>query len=194
MIYTTPTPLKGAKSVEVRPVGVSKGLAMERVLAAMVELNGIQAVAYDYVLVAGHFLTRDENVFTLFEGRVRGEGLPPSPSDDLVRGVLDQFSNASISAAGGSTKTRPSGKPLERKLAGGSGNALAGLYPGCGRGEGSGGGGNGGDMGGGNNSALPAMRLPPKYLYTCTVGRGQSQAKYFLNSSSDVAELLSKMC
>lgn len=144
-------------------MGVSKGLAMERVLAAMGELH---SVAFDYVLVAGHFLIRDENVFTLFEGG-RGSSPPASPSTHHPRGVLDQFQ-------------APSGRPLERKLAGGSGNALAGLYPGCGRGEEAG------------QVSLP-LTLPPRYLYTCTVGRGQSQARYFLNSSTDVAELLDMM-
>lgn len=145
-------------------MGVSKGLAMERVLAAMGELH---SVAFDYVLVAGHFLIRDENVFTLFEG---GRGLSPPASPTVPRaGVLDQFQP-------------PSGRPLERKLAGGSGNALAGLYPGCGRGE---------DTTQASMS-LP-LSLPPKFLYTCTVGRGQSQARYFLNSSTDVAELLNMM-
>lgn len=146
-------------------MGVSKGLAMERVLAAMEELH---SVAFDYVLVAGHFLIRDENVFTLFEGG-RGASPPASPPTNVPRGVLDQFQP-------------PSGRPLERKLAGGSGNALAGLYPGCGRGE---------DTSQGSTSL--ALSLPPKFLYTCTVGRGQSQARYFLNSSTDVAELLNMM-
>lgn len=148
-------------------MGVSKGLAMERVLAAMGELH---SVAFDYVLVAGHFLIRDENVFTLFEGG-RGASPPASPSTintASVRGVLDQFQP-------------PSGRPLERKLAGGSGNALAGLYPGCGRGEEA-----------SQGVSLP-LTLPPRCLYTCTVGRGQSQARYFLNSSTDVAELLNMM-
>ncbi|KAL0043722.1 hypothetical protein WJX82_000124 [Trebouxia sp. C0006] len=60
--------VQGSKSVEVRPVGISKGLAMQRLLLAMAERNGIEACDFDFVMVAGHFLARDENIFTFFEG------------------------------------------------------------------------------------------------------------------------------
>ena len=59
---------QGSKSVEVRPVGISKGLAMQRIVATMAERCGAVAVAADFVLAAGHFLARDENLFTFFEG------------------------------------------------------------------------------------------------------------------------------
>ncbi len=49
-------------------MGISKGLAMQRILAAMAERCGPGAVAADFVLAAGHFLARDENLFTFFEG------------------------------------------------------------------------------------------------------------------------------
>ena len=60
---------QGAKSVEVRPVGISKGLAMSRIIGAIVEQTGPAAAAYDFVLVAGPFLARDENIYTFFEGQ-----------------------------------------------------------------------------------------------------------------------------
>lgn len=61
--------LQGAKSVEVRPVGISKGLAMSRIINAIAARGAQEAVRYDFVLVAGHFLVRDENIFTFFEGQ-----------------------------------------------------------------------------------------------------------------------------
>ena len=60
---------QGAKSVEVRPVGISKGLAMSRIINAIAAREAHEAVQYDFVLVAGHFLVRDENIFTFFEGQ-----------------------------------------------------------------------------------------------------------------------------
>ena len=42
---------------------------MQRILAAMAERAGPSAVNFDFVLVAGHFLARDENIFTFFEGQ-----------------------------------------------------------------------------------------------------------------------------
>lgn len=40
---------------------------MQRFIAAMAEHDGAESVDYDFVLVAGHFLARDENIFTFFE-------------------------------------------------------------------------------------------------------------------------------
>jgi hypothetical protein len=60
---------QGAKSVEVRPVGISKGLAMSGIINAIAERTGNDTVQFDFVLVAGHFLARDENIFTFFEGQ-----------------------------------------------------------------------------------------------------------------------------
>lgn len=44
---------------------------MQSILAAMVEAGGAAALDFDFVLVVGHFLTRDENIFTFFEVRGR---------------------------------------------------------------------------------------------------------------------------
>ncbi|KAL3135793.1 Trehalose-6-P synthase/phosphatase complex synthase subunit [Trebouxia sp. C0010 RCD-2024] len=60
--------VQGSKSVEVRPVGISKGLAMQRLILAMAERDSIEACDFEFVMVAGHFLARDENIFTFFEG------------------------------------------------------------------------------------------------------------------------------
>ena len=47
--------------------------------------------------------------------------------------------------------------------------------------------------GGGSADSLP-LRLPPKHLYTCTVGRSMaSRAAYSLNGSMEVAVLLHRM-
>lgn len=44
-----------------------QGMAMQSVIAAMADRSGPASVDYDFVLVAGHFLARDENIFTYFE-------------------------------------------------------------------------------------------------------------------------------
>ena len=41
---------------------------MQRLILAMAERDGIDACNFEFVMVAGHFLTRDENIFTFFEG------------------------------------------------------------------------------------------------------------------------------
>ncbi|EFJ46005.1 hypothetical protein VOLCADRAFT_63119, partial [Volvox carteri f. nagariensis] len=59
--------IQGGKSVEVRPVGVTKGLAMQRLVGLIAAEGGIEAAAFDMVLCIGHLLGRDENLFSLFE-------------------------------------------------------------------------------------------------------------------------------
>ncbi len=46
-----------------------QGLAMQRIVAAMADREGPSRVEFDFVMVAGHFLARDENIFTFFEGQ-----------------------------------------------------------------------------------------------------------------------------
>ena len=50
-------------------MGISKGLAMSRIINAIAARDAQESVQYDFVLVAGHFLVRDENIFTFFEGQ-----------------------------------------------------------------------------------------------------------------------------
>lgn len=46
-----------------------QGLAMQRILELMAEDHKeVASMDFDFVLVAGHFLMRDENIFTYFEG------------------------------------------------------------------------------------------------------------------------------
>ena len=99
--------IQGAKSVEVRPVGLSKGASMAKVLRLMAEMGGVRDLGYDFVACIGHFLGRDEDIFTLFEGTnnpvvfgrplnhadpVAGEagavvGAPMGVSNEVARGM-----------------------------------------------------------------------------------------------------------
>ncbi len=44
----------------------------------------------------------------------------------------------------------------------------------------------------GEQVALP-LRLPPEHLFTCTVGRQQSKARYTLSGSAEVSALLEQL-
>jgi len=65
--------IQGGKSVEVRPVSVTKGMSTQRMVGLMAEVYGINGVTFDFVLCIGHLLGRDENMYSFFEG-VRVEG------------------------------------------------------------------------------------------------------------------------
>lgn len=81
--------VQGAKSVEVRPVGVSKGGCLVYLLRRMSEMEGRAAMEFDFITCVGHFMRKDENIYTLFEGRsgiLQGETIAkastPRPLDD----------------------------------------------------------------------------------------------------------------
>lgn len=60
--------VRGARSLEVRVYGVNKGISMSRVIDSMSWILGSHAVAFDLVLCIGHFMPRDESIFSYFEG------------------------------------------------------------------------------------------------------------------------------
>ena len=60
--------VRGARSLEVRVYGVNKGISMSRVIDSMSWILGPHAVAFDLVLCIGHFMPRDESIFSYFEG------------------------------------------------------------------------------------------------------------------------------
>ncbi|KAG2501762.1 hypothetical protein HYH03_000262 [Edaphochlamys debaryana] len=123
--------IQGGKSVEVRPVGVTKGLAMQRLVAMIAVEGGIEAAAFDMVLCIGHLLGRDENLFSLFEG-ARIDGAAPAHNSRAER-----FANAvalanatgngelgGIAALGGAAERARQRAAAAAAAAGGGGGAL----------------------------------------------------------------------
>ncbi|GLI68117.1 hypothetical protein VaNZ11_012454 [Volvox africanus] len=91
--------IQGGKSVEVRPVGVTKGLAMQRLVGLIAAEGGIEAAAFDMVLCIGHLLGRDENLFSLFEG-ARIDGAAPVHNSRSERFAAANAAAAAAAAAG----------------------------------------------------------------------------------------------
>jgi len=212
--------IQGSKSVEVRHVGVSKGAVMDRLLrAAMIEIGNRQEVdrpppVIDFVLCMGHFIGRDEDIFNYFEeargampDSMRGldEGERPlrsysegMDSLELVRGMrsnaISEISNPSRSSGECST----SGEWNECEIDSGDDetdhwsmrarpDSTWEAPPGPHRHHGGGG-------GGAFNSTQTSYKfLHPRHLYTCTVGRKKSQARYFVHDAADVADLMERL-
>eukprot|EP00240_Pyramimonas_obovata_P000164 CAMPEP_0118931200 /NCGR_PEP_ID=MMETSP1169-20130426/7621_1 /TAXON_ID=36882 /ORGANISM="Pyramimonas obovata, Strain CCMP722" /LENGTH=1226 /DNA_ID=CAMNT_0006873671 /DNA_START=433 /DNA_END=4113 /DNA_ORIENTATION=- len=87
--------IQGQKSVEVRQVGVSKAAAIDRILTATVahqphrhSLPPPSTTPVDFVLCVGHFMGRDEDIFTYFEECSEVPGRPAEEAE-LGRGELD---------------------------------------------------------------------------------------------------------
>lgn len=79
--------IMGAKSVEVRPVGLSKGTAVERIVQ-MIGGPNKDLIEVDFVCCCGHFLGRDEDIFSFLELK----SLPPEAQEDEYSGSPSQRS------------------------------------------------------------------------------------------------------
>eukprot|EP01025_Chloroclados_australasicus_P014344 TRINITY_DN16719_c1_g1_i13.p1 TRINITY_DN16719_c1_g1~~TRINITY_DN16719_c1_g1_i13.p1 ORF type:complete len:621 (+),score=58.90 TRINITY_DN16719_c1_g1_i13:936-2798(+) len=138
--------IQGGKSVEIRPVGVTKGVTLQRALCKMEEKLGPGIVPFDFVLCTGHFLKKDENIFSYLSGQeITGQG------GMAVQG----YKTHAISTVKSETNLgfgRSYAKPLQVQD--------------C------------------------MIQIPPKCLYTCTVGRASSKAQYSLKDSFEAGEMI----
>jgi trehalose 6-phosphate synthase/phosphatase len=82
--------VQGSNSVEVRPAGVSKGAALEQLLQA----QDLSEIDYDFIMCGGHFLSRDEDLFSCVQGRsgslTSDRGWRPQPNanaSNQARGI-----------------------------------------------------------------------------------------------------------
>eukprot|EP00210_Caulerpa_lentillifera_P001463 g1404.t1 len=152
--------IPGARSVEVRPKGLTKGVAMQHAIGEMEQLLGTEAVCFDLVLCIGHFLIKDENIFEYFEGRSLCKEARVERSSSYIHlsqaPDYDDLRPAAISSSLGSNG-------LKR----GSISPTSDVW----------------------QYNMPPV-LSPKHIFTCTVGRNASYARYSLASSQDVADVL----
>ncbi|XP_019166775.1 PREDICTED: alpha,alpha-trehalose-phosphate synthase [UDP-forming] 1-like [Ipomoea nil] len=170
--------VQGSRSVEVRAIGVTKGAAIDRILGEIVHNSDVKA-PIDYVLCIGHFLPKDEDIYTFFEPE-----LPVGPSASarakMGNPVNKNISNP-LSGKGGGVR-EPCNKNLEpcltsEKRFNSDGNE--------------------------NENWWSMMRekmtlhegssvldLKGDNYFSCAVGRKCSSARYLLGSSADVVALL----
>ena len=206
--------IQGAKSVEVRPIGVSKGAAIERIVSMMGECGSSSLIETEEVPM------RDDE-----DGEGGGAkrttphaGAPTEPSepseslraprtverrvvdfvmccghflgrDEDIFEYIERCSNAE--ASNGDLPPAPSKSAAKSK-----GTTGLGGRPADKNGKGAkekainekpGGGDANGDDGG---DAGPTIVTTFGKHYTCTVGRKRSGAGYYVNDSDDIAELL----
>ena len=172
--------IQGAKSVEARPVGITKGKMMERIFAHILEDQGEQI---DFVFCAGHFLKRDEDIFNFLcperdekdsTASLLGSGDEMSsprrereahlPDEGMLSSSLRQLG---LSDFGG--RARPGSSPV-------TGSPAHQLTSSA------------------RHWSLPRGTSLPKHFVTCTVGRKRSLAMFHLQNSDHVAEVLRAFC
>ncbi|XP_048332634.1 alpha,alpha-trehalose-phosphate synthase [UDP-forming] 1 isoform X1 [Ziziphus jujuba] len=172
--------VQGSRSVEVRAVGVTKGAAIDRILGEIVHNKGMKD-PIDYVLCIGHFLPKDEDVYTFFEPELPCE--PPVPvGRAMIANPVIPTVPRPLSSKVGSISLRLKKQrsfTIEKKA-----NTIHGCL----------------------NPWRPTLRdrmslqegssvldLKGDNYFSCAVGRKRSNARYLLGSIDDVVTLLKEL-
>ncbi|CAF2065583.1 alpha,alpha-trehalose-phosphate synthase [UDP-forming] 1 [Brassica napus] len=193
--------VQGSRSVEVRAVGVTKGAAIDRILGEIVHSKSM-TTPIDYVLCIGHFLGKDEDVYTFFEpelpsdiipaiarsrpssdsggtrsSSVGGDRRPPSKSTHHNNNNNSKSSSKSSSSNSNHHNNKASSQRSLQTTKSGSNNHSLG------------------------NSRRPSpekiswnvLDLKGENYFSCAVGRTRTSARYLLGSPDDVVCFLEKL-
>ncbi|KAL8141303.1 hypothetical protein V2J09_007324 [Rumex salicifolius] len=166
--------VQGSQSVEVRAVGVTKGAAMDRIVAEIVRSKPLMS-PIDYVLCLGHFLEKDEDVYKFFE--------PELPLDvGYPRTILTDPSKSQSGDKRGPSASKSGSKSSQAKARSKANGAHQ----------------NGASTGKGKTtvqekSTWSVLDLDKENYFSCAVGRNRTSARYTLGSPDDVVCLLSRL-
>uniref|UniRef100_A0A0A0M063 alpha,alpha-trehalose-phosphate synthase (UDP-forming) n=1 Tax=Cucumis sativus TaxID=3659 RepID=A0A0A0M063_CUCSA len=174
--------VQGSRSVEVRAVGVTKGAAIDRILGEIVRDKGINK-PIDYVLCVGHFLTKDEDVYTFFEPDLPIE-VPAAAARNTVTNSFGgvpapKISNNGVSPSRSARLKKQRSLTILEKRANTHGSAVfwrpvvqdrLSLHEGS-----------------------SVLDLKGDDYFSCAVGRKRSNARYLLGSSDDVVTLVKEL-
>ncbi|GER29140.1 trehalose-6-phosphate synthase [Striga asiatica] len=169
--------VQGSRSVEVRAVGVSKGAGIDRILGEIVHSKAI-CTPIDYVLCIGHFLGKDEDVYTFFEPELPPDnlGLSRSKLTDAIKLSVDKRQSTKLpsgrtNSKAYQTKSHQNHCPNSEKKSTTSN----------------------GKRSSSENTSWNVLDLKKENYFSCAVGRTRTNARYLLNSSDDVVMFLKEL-
>ncbi|KAK8681011.1 hypothetical protein V6N13_053418 [Hibiscus sabdariffa] len=161
--------LRGSRSVEVRALSVTKGAAIDRILRKIVQDKGIKK-PIDYVLCIGHFLTKDEDIYSFFERPIPSDRPSSSSSSSASErpqaGVATPVRTGSRAA---NIRRQRSMSSLEPST---SISSLQSLQ---------------------EQEGPSVLDLQADNYFSCAVARERSNSRYLLRSSDEVVQLLKEM-
>ncbi|KAL8205428.1 hypothetical protein R6Q57_008979 [Mikania cordata] len=168
--------VQGSRSVEVRAVGVTKGVTIVRILGEMVHSKSSSA-PIDYVLCIGHSLGKDEDLYTFFEPDLPPDGI------GITRPKLNDATKPSGDRRFGKCGSKWSQKQAHQGHNENKRNSKS----------------NGVGNGGRRSSSSPhkitwnVLDLKGENYFSCAVGRIRTNARYLLSTSDDVVSFLTDL-
>ncbi|GAB2284304.1 threalose-6-phosphate phosphatase [Dionaea muscipula] len=173
--------VQGSRSVEVRAVGVTKGAAIDRILGEIVHSKPL-TTPIDYVLCVGHFLEKDEDVYTFFEPELPLDSIGYSRSkvSDAIKLPGDRRSSPLKIPTGRAGLKQPHGKAprsspnIEKRMATQNGSGH-GRKPSP------------------EKISWNVLDLKKENYFSCAVSRTRTSARYTLGSSDEVVSFLKRL-
>ncbi|KAG8386486.1 hypothetical protein BUALT_Bualt03G0153600 [Buddleja alternifolia] len=176
--------VQGSRSVEVRAVGVTKGAAIDRILGEIVHSKAI-CTPIDYVLCIGHFLGKDEDVYTFFEPELPTDSMniARTKASDAMKHSTDKRPSPKLPTGRSSSKSHAKsqqqhGLNLDKKSSTGSTFGTGSSNSKRSTPE---------------NTSWNVLDLKKENYFSCAVGRTRTNARYLLNTSDDVVVFLKEM-
>ncbi|XP_050371113.1 alpha,alpha-trehalose-phosphate synthase [UDP-forming] 1 [Argentina anserina] len=172
--------VQGSRSVEVRAVGVTKGAAIDRILGEIVH-SKCMTNPIDYVLCIGHFLGKDEDVYTFFEPDLPTDNisLPRSKITDGLKLPSERRSSLKLPANKSGSKSsqnktqRSLSNPVKKAVVNHNAGNVRSPSP--------------------DKTSWNVLDLKKENYYSCSVGRTRTNARYLLQSSDDVVSFLKEL-
>ncbi|KEH17194.1 putative alpha,alpha-trehalose-phosphate synthase (UDP-forming) [Medicago truncatula] len=176
--------VQGSRSVEVRAVGVTKGAAIDRILGEIVHSKSMTS-PIDYVLCIGHFLGKDEDLYTFFEPDLPsiGVSLPGSKATtEAVKFPIEKKPALKVTPTSSKNGPKSSSQTKAQKLVSNSdqkktNNQISSSqrHPAP------------------ENSSWNVLDLNKDNYFSCSVGRNRTNARYVLDSPDHVVEFLMQL-
>ncbi|KAJ7981897.1 Alpha,alpha-trehalose-phosphate synthase 1 [Quillaja saponaria] len=171
--------VQGSRSVEVRSIGATKGAAIDRILGEIVHSKSM-TTPIDYVLCIGHFLGKDEDVFTFFEPELPsdGVGIARTKATEGLKVPSERRSPSKIPASksglkSSQSKAQRSSLNSEKKTT----NHICGIAR----------------RPSSEKISWNVLDLKKENYFSCAVGRTRTNARYSLGSSDDVVSFLKEL-
>ncbi|KAJ6423519.1 hypothetical protein OIU84_024476 [Salix udensis] len=173
--------VQGSRSVEVRSVGVTKGAAIDRILGEIVHSKSMTA-PIDYVLCVGHFLGKDEDVYTFFEPELPSDGLGAARTkqNDGQKSPNERRPSTKLPTASSRSGPKSSQSKAQRAL---TNPEKGNPNHSCGNSR----------RASAEKISWNVLDLKGDNYFSCAVGRTRTNARYQLGSSDDVVSFLTRL-